>query len=229
MILNLLKVITTHGLTTIRVALCISVCLILLGHFRKVKGLGCVKRPEGEKLFWKYFSLHCVFTGACKVVDLADPTLIYISDFHSPPPEGYFLKTTVEVMLKANVHNFEKKLNEEIRRPVLVNNKWPSVLLRISQINTSEDNKLRIIDIGNFNGEEIHLEIHSARLDVLQKLIIKKIMFADLGIKYDRMARFTYWMFGSNHKREKVQKWNNFTPILPQFPYRLRLELTTSK
>ncbi len=88
-----------------------------------------------------------MFSGACKVLNsFSLGGSINVSDFHSPQPLGYHLKTTVEIIRRADMYNFEKKLNEEYRRPIVFNNKYNAVTVRIS-IQTFEGD--RFIDIGN--------------------------------------------------------------------------------
>ncbi len=89
-------------------------------------------------------------SGACKVADLGGGFGFsnYVRRFHSPPPEGYLLKTTVEIMLRANIHNYEKHLNEEIQRPVMVNNKWKEIEINF-QIEGYNNTEMSLT-IGNY-------------------------------------------------------------------------------
>ncbi len=60
-----------------------------------------------------------------------------------------------------------------------------------------------------------------------------------MGMKYNRMALFectySYYEIENDEiipikEKDKTHKeWNSFTPILPRFPYHLRLEITKGK
>ncbi len=89
-------------------------------------------------------------SGACKVVNMARDgphRVIKGSEFHSPPPSGYILKTSVEIMFRMNIHNFEMRRNEETIRPVTVDNKWKAI--QISMFLSDRYNNLRILRVGN--------------------------------------------------------------------------------
>ncbi len=101
--------------------------------------------------FCVLFSNFLLFlSGACKVLNVNSSrnNAILVSEFHWPPPKGFLLKTTIEIMLRENLHNFEKRRNEETSRPVLVNNKWIPITILIDF--TTLDFLGAKIELGNY-------------------------------------------------------------------------------
>lgn len=72
------------------------------------------------------------FLGACKALPLThDFNFIGVSDFHSPQPEGYLLKTSVEINLRDNMYNFEKQLNVEARKRISYVDKFDHIIMKV--------------------------------------------------------------------------------------------------
>ncbi len=113
------------------------------------------KRTFVEGKYFCIFSNSLLFlSGACKVFDVTTRmNIIYVDEFHLPPPEGYLLKTTVEIMLRENLHNFEKRRNDETRRPALVNNKWNAITISIEF--ETPDFLAPTIELGNYRTSSV--------------------------------------------------------------------------
>lgn len=64
-----------------------------------------------------------------------------IKDFHSPQPDGFALKTSLEINLLANKLSFENNIPVEIKRPIGYgpdNTAKVSVIISINDANLSE-------------------------------------------------------------------------------------------
>lgn len=71
----------------------------------------CISKKICTKIFF--------YQGACKVLSVGkENNVIYLKDFHSPPPEGFAFKTSVEINLLKNKHSFENNLPVEGKRPI---------------------------------------------------------------------------------------------------------------
>jgi len=51
-------------------------------------------------------------------VDASFSGLIFLEDFHSPPPEGFVLKTSMEIDLLENKHSFNSNFRLQRKRPI---------------------------------------------------------------------------------------------------------------
>lgn len=56
-------------------------------------------------------------SGACKTIT-RNSQQILLSEFTSPQPHGFLLKTLMEVNLVANQHNYENRITKENYRPI---------------------------------------------------------------------------------------------------------------
>lgn len=113
------------------------------------------------------------------------------------------------------MYHYEKCINDEIKRRVTYNNKFIPVIVGIV-IDTTKGPGL--LAMGNNTGKFDLAKICNPKHNFLR-------MLTELGRKNDRAVKFYYW----KDTDDIVEEWNTFTPILPRFPYHLRVELTTSR
>lgn len=104
-------------------------------------------------MFVKTFNFiftYCECLGACKVLNVTTEfTGIKLKDFSNPPPEGFLLKTSIEINLRDNLYNYENRSNEETGKIISYANRLDVVTVVIPMHGVDWRSYPNII-IGNF-------------------------------------------------------------------------------